>query len=102
MSSPVEDRCIICGGTRQEHSELTRHAFSLTPGDLRLKPPLTERQPMKEPEAALEILGRLIEILLEKEVITAHEVMLCFGITVTTGEGQDDDRDSEDPQPGAT
>lgn len=89
MSNPVEDRCIICNGTRQEHSELTRHVFSLTPGDLRPKPQLTERQPMKEPDAAFQVVGRLIEVLLEKEVITGPEALLCFGITVTT-EGEKD------------
>lgn len=80
MSDTAYDRCALCGGTREEHSEVTKHVFSLTPGDLRVKPQISERQPMKEPNAAMDAVLKLIEVLTEKEVITIAEALSCVGM----------------------
>lgn len=94
MSDPSYDRCALCGGTREEHNELTKHVFTTTPGDLRTKPALTERQPMKQPEASIDVTARLIEILTDNGVITPQEALLCFGIQVAVPKESPDARDS--------
>ena len=95
MSSAI-DRCMICGGTREEHSELTRHVFTDVAGDLRLRPSVTERQPMKEPNADISVVSRLIEIMVDKDLLTAREAFLCFGIKVEHPEGAADDNSNAD------
>lgn len=85
MTSPF-DRCMICNGTREEHNELTKHVYTETAGDLRLRPEVTERQSMKEPDSGVEIVSRLIEVLVEKEVLTMPDALLIFGIKVAVPE----------------
>jgi hypothetical protein len=83
MGDIAYDRCALCGGTREEHNEVTKHIFSTTPGDLRVKPAVSERQSMKEPDAAIDVVLKLIEVLTEKEVITIQEAFSCFGMKQT-------------------
>lgn len=85
MADPFA-RCAVCGGTNEEHNEVTKHVFTETAGDLRVKPPVTERQSMKEPESGVDLTCRLIELLLEKEILTQPEVLLLFGIQVAVPE----------------
>ena len=77
--TPHLDRCAICGGTREEHNSSVKHMFTTTPGELR-PPPATQTQPQRAPDAALVVVSRLIEVLLDKDVITKDEALSCYGI----------------------
>jgi len=80
-TEPHNDRCIICRGTRQEHNDSTRHAFTLTPGDLR--PPEPPKQPPRTvlmPGGSTGVVERLLELLMEKGIISDKEALRCLGI----------------------
>lgn len=85
-TEPAFDRCVICSGTREEHGDQTRHVFTLVPGDLRLPPKTVERQPMKQPDSAMMVVSRLVEILLDKGVLETPEALMCFGIQLAVPE----------------
>jgi hypothetical protein len=98
MTSPF-DRCAICGGTNEEHNELTKHVFTTKAGDLRPRPEVTERQSMKQPDSGVDLASRLIELLVDKEIITPQDALLCFGIKVAIPEEAPNARDSSTQQP---
>lgn len=95
MTSPF-DRCAVCGGTNEEHNEITKHVFTDKPGDLRLKPVVTERQNMKEPDSGVEMVSRLVEILVEKEIVTFPEALVVFGIKEVIPEEAPNARDGSE------
>lgn len=72
---PTEDRCIICGGTRQEHGPQTRHAFTLTPGDLRPRDELPKRQ-----QQSAQPFNRLVNLLITKGIIDEQEALSVYGV----------------------
>lgn len=76
--TPHLDRCAICNGTRQEHNNSVKHGFTTTPGDLR-PPRATQTQPQRLPDAGLVVVSRLMEILLDKDVISQEEALSCYG-----------------------
>ena len=79
--TPHTDRCIICNGTREEHGDRTKHAFTLTPGDLRpLAPQVAQRPEVRSQGISLRTVTALIEVLVDKGVITPEEGLSCFGV----------------------
>ena len=73
------DRCAVCNGTREEHSSVVKHMFTMNPGELRL-PPATRDQPRQAPDFSLVAVSRLIEILVDQGTITHEEALSCYMI----------------------
>lgn len=74
------DRCAVCNGTRQEHNGGTKHMFTLNAGELRLPPKVDDKVRKQGPDAALVLVSRLIETLVDKDLITQAEALAVFGV----------------------
>lgn len=78
--SRKSDRCAICGGPPEDHKN-SRHVFTTDPGDLR---PPEKQQPQRPQIVAMPtqepVATALINLLLDKELITQGEALACFGV----------------------
>ena len=85
MAGGPGDICSACGDVYQSHfapdgTRLTQHQFTLTPGDLRPQPP---PQPPRAPVPgdAHPTFGRLVEILVDREILSLEDVLYIAGVT---------------------
>lgn len=73
-----KERCAICGGPEEDHAN-SRHAFTTQPGDLRR--PVPPQQPQRIAMTSAEpVATALMNLLLEKELISMEEALGCFGV----------------------
>lgn len=79
--SPHLDRCAICNGTREEHNGGMKHMFTLNAGELVLPPKIETKTRREGPDAALVVVSRLIETLVDKDILTHEEGLACYNIS---------------------
>lgn len=97
MTDQQESRCSICRGTKREHidvegNQITQHMFTTIEGDLMTPAEHAKRQSSQPPRVGISpnvlqymgnagvSIGRLVEVLLEKQVITPEEALYIAGM----------------------
>lgn len=74
--------CTICGGSIEEHQG-SRHAYTTTPGDLKVpetpKPNQSPRLNGAQTNEA-QAIGRLLEILAQKNILSLQEAIYVAGM----------------------
>lgn len=78
--TPHLDRCAVCNGTREEHGNM-KHMFTLNAGELTLPPKIETKMRREGPDAALVVVSRLIEVLVDNGTITHAEGLSCFTLS---------------------
>ena len=78
--SPHLDRCAICNGTREEHGPTYKHMFTTNPGELVLPPKVETKTRRDGPDAALVVVSRLIEMLVDNGTLTHAEGLACYSL----------------------
>lgn len=87
MAETTDPTCKICGGKRSEHGPDTIHAFTEVEGDLATPQQKSQQQQRpgnmvpnpSPPDSASAALGRLLGLMLEKDLVTLDETLYIGG-----------------------